>query len=213
MMQEEGILLRFWLILLRLNDYTCNTPNSNYRRKKQTKPSLFVNRIKDLFGRYMKYIYWVINREELKSYSLDEFDQDDGSIYGFLVFKLGDFSLGFISSAVETSDGDEDISFYVDQLIKCGISLLKGDMFSVGLLNSNLLEIRVHLDKSVIVEVHDMQCNISIYTYDLSLDDFISEIKSAYMKYIDDVKEINESILQSKRVCNTSALYENFLKT
>lgn len=161
----------------------------------------------------MKYIDWVTNREELKSYSLEEFDQDDGSIYGFMVLKLGDFSLGFISSAVETSDGDEDISFYVDQLIKCGISLLKGDMFSVGLLNSNLLEIRVHLDKSVIVEVHDMQCNISIYTYILSLDGFISEIKSAYMKYIDDVKKINESILQSKLICNTSALYENFLKT
>lgn len=161
----------------------------------------------------MKYIDWVINREELKSYSLEGFNQDDGSLYGFMVLNLGEYTIGSIEDSNETSDGDEDISFYVDQLIKCGISLLKGDMFSVGLLNSNLLEIRVHLDKSVIVEVHDMQCNISIYTYDLSMDDFISEIKSAYMKYIDDVKEINESILQSKLICNTSALYENFLKT
>ena len=85
-------------------------------------------------------------------------------------------------------------------------------MFSLGLINSNLLEIRVHLDKAVIVEVHDMQCNINKYTYDLSLDDFISEIKSAYMKYIDDVKEINESILQSKLIHNTTGLYETFLK-
>ena len=161
----------------------------------------------------MKYINWKINRDELKNYSLEGFNQDDGSLYGFMVLNLGEYTIGSIEDSNETSDGDEDISFYVDQLIKCGISLLKGDMFSVGLLNSNLLEIRVHLDKSVIVEVHDMQCNISIYTYDLSLDDFISEIKSAYMKYIDDVKEINESILQSKLICNTSALYETFLKT
>ena len=79
----------------------------------------------------MKYIDWVINREELKSYSLEEFDQDDCSIYGLMVLKLGDSSIGFISSAVETNDGDEDISFYVDQLIKCGIALLKVAMFSV----------------------------------------------------------------------------------
>lgn len=160
----------------------------------------------------MKYIYWMINRDELKSYSLEEFDHDDGSIYGFMVLKLGEYIIGSIESSSETTEGDEDISFYVDQIIKCGIEMQKGNMFSLGLINSNLLEIRVHLDKAVIVEVHDMQCNINKYTYDLSLDDFISEIKSAYMKYIDDVKEINESILQSKLIHNTTVLYETFLK-
>lgn len=33
----------------------------------------------------MKYIDWLINREELKSYSLEEFNRDDGSVYGFMV--------------------------------------------------------------------------------------------------------------------------------
>jgi len=33
----------------------------------------------------MKYINWKINRDELKSYSLEGFNQDDGSLYGFMV--------------------------------------------------------------------------------------------------------------------------------
>ena len=160
----------------------------------------------------MKYIDWLINREELKSYSLEEFNRDEGSVYGFMVIKLGGFTLGFIDGAGER-EGDEDISFYVDQLIKCGIALQRGEVFKVGLLNSNLLEIRVHKDKTVLVEVWDIHNDTKRFTYELSLVDFISEIESAYLKYISDVKEINESILQSKLIKNTSVLYETFIKT
>jgi len=160
----------------------------------------------------MKYIDWLINREELKSYSLEEFNRDDGSVYGFMVLKLGGFTLGFIDAA-EESEGDEDISFYVDQLIKCGIALQRGEVFKVGLLNRNLLEIRVHMDKTVVVEVWNIYKENKEYTYELSLIGVISEIESAYLKYISDIKEINESLLQSKLTKNTSVLYETFMKT
>lgn len=160
----------------------------------------------------MKYIDWLINREELKSYSLEEFNRDEGSVYGFMVLKLGGFTLGFID-ATEEGEGDEDISFYVDQLIKCGIALQRGEVFRVGLLNRNLLEIRVHMDKTVVVEVWNIYKENKEYTYELSLVDVISEIQSAYLKYISDVKEVNESILQSKLTKNTSVLYETFMKT
>lgn len=104
----------------------------------------------------MKYIDWLINREELKSYSLEEFNRDEGSVYGFMVLKLGGFTLGLIDGAGER-EGDEDISFYVNQLIKCGIALRRGEAFKVGLLNSNLLELRVHMNKFVVVEVWNIQ--------------------------------------------------------
>ena len=159
----------------------------------------------------MKYIDWLINREELKSYSLEEFNRDDGSVYGFMVLKLGGFMLGFIDGAGER-EGDEDISFYVNQLIKCGIALLRGEAFKVGLLNSNLLELRVHMNKFVVVEVWNIQNDTKKYTYELSLVDVISEIESAYLKYISEVKEINEDLLQSKLTKNTSELYETFMK-
>jgi hypothetical protein len=160
----------------------------------------------------MKYIDWLINREELKSYSLEEFNRDDGSVYGFMVLKLGGFTLGFIDGAGER-EGDEDISFYVNQLIKCGIALQRGEVFKVGLLNSNLLEIRVNMDKTVVVEVWNIYKENKEYTYELSLVDVISEIESTYLKYISDIKEINESLLQSKLTKNTSVLYETFMKT
>ena len=159
----------------------------------------------------MKYIDWVINCEELKSYSLEEFNRDDGSVYGFMDLRLGGFTIGSLEGAAKESEGDEDISFYVDQLIKCGIALLRDDEFKVGLLNSNLLEIRVHMDKSAVVEVWNIQNDKKEFTYELSLEDVISEIKSAYLKYINDVKTINESILQSKLIKNTAALFEDFM--
>lgn len=160
----------------------------------------------------MNYIDWLINRKELKLCSLEEFNQDVASVYGFMVLKLGEYTLGFIDYS-EENEGDEDISFYVDQLIKCGIALQRNEVFKVSLLNSNLLEIRVHLEKTVVVEVWNVQNDIKEYTYELSLVDVISEIESAYLKYISDVKGINESILQSKLIKNTSLLYEHLIKT
>ena len=160
----------------------------------------------------MQHIDWVINREELKSYSLEEFNRDEGSVYGLMVLQLGEFTLGFIKCAAEGIEGDEDISYYVDQLIKCGIALLKGDVHNISLLNSNLLEIRVHMDKSVIVEVWNIQTNLKEFAYELSLDDVISEIESAYLKYINDVKDTNEIILHSKLIKHTSDLYKSFME-
>lgn len=66
------------------------------------------------------FIDWNINREELKSYSLNEFDKEDGSVYGFMVLKLGEYHLGYLKSDTGLLEGDEDISFYVDKLIGCG---------------------------------------------------------------------------------------------
>ena len=77
------------------------------------------------------FIDWDINREELKSYSLDEFDNEDGSIYGFMVLKLGEYHLGYLKSDTGLFEGDEDISCDVDKLIGCGIAILTGEDYSI----------------------------------------------------------------------------------
>ena len=161
------------------------------------------------------FIDWEINKEELKSYSLAEFDKEDGSVYGFMVLKLGKYRLGNLSNDLESAKGDEDISFYVDELIRCGIAILKGEEYCIRLLNSNLLEVRVAWKtdvEGVVIEIWDTSTDKTEWKYIIRKLDLIHEVRRVYDKYIEDVKAINESILKSKSFAKTAENYKSFLK-
>lgn len=166
------------------------------------------------------YIEWEINKEELKSYSLEEFNED-GDIWGFMILNLGDYQLGCLSDIFDVDEesnidkelleGDDLIAYNIDNLIKCGISLLKNKSFKFHLLDYNKVEFHVVWDEDVKIEMIDYFTKELFYFYSISFDDLVAEIKTDYTKYINDIKEINEVILQSKMLKNTSRLYDEFL--
>ena len=157
------------------------------------------------------YIKWKINNQELSEYSLEEFDKNDESVYGFMLLELGDFQLGYLDEDNDLCEGNEDIAYYIDKLIECGSALLEGRKFKVLLLNSNLLEIHVAMNQNVKIEVVNIMNKDVEYDYTINLDELISEIKNDYAKYIEDIKEINECILKSKLISETDRVYRDFL--
>ena len=158
------------------------------------------------------FIDWNINREELKSYSLNEFDKEDGSVYGFMVLKLGEYHLGYLKSDTGLLEGDEDISFYVDKLIGCGIAILKGEDYSIRLLHRNLLEVHVTMNNGVEIEIWNTRTNNTEWKYIIRKSDLLAEIRRVYSKYIADVKDINENVLKSISFVRTADLYNKFLE-
>lgn len=109
------------------------------------------------------YIDWKFN-DEAENISLEEFEKDNESFFGFMTLKLGDYQLGYLDKLSPFDEGDEDISYYINSLIRCGITLLLGQDFKIQLLGSNLLEIRVHryIDvniKVVYKETQDVECS------------------------------------------------------
>ena len=158
------------------------------------------------------FIDWNINREELKSYSLNEFDKEDGSVYGFMVLKLGEYHLGYLKSDTGLFEGDEDISFYVDKLIGCGIAILKGEDYSIRLLHRNLLEVHVTTNNGVEIEIWNTRTNNTEWKYIIRKTELLAEIRRVYSKYIADVKDINENVLKSESFIRTAELYDKFLE-
>lgn len=158
------------------------------------------------------FIDWEINNDELKSYSLEEFDKENGSVYGFMVLKLGKYHLGYLKKDSVLHEGDEDISFYIDKLIRCGIAILKGEDYCFRLLNSNLLEVHVTMSNGVEIEIWNTGTNNTEWKYIIRKTELLAEIRRVYSKYIADVKDINESVLKSILFVRTADLYNKFLK-
>lgn len=166
------------------------------------------------------YIEWEINKEELKSYSIEDFNED-GDIWGFMMLKLGDYQLGYLSDIFDSAEkseidkelleGDDLIAYNIDNLIKCGISLLKNKSFKFHSLDYNKVEFHVVWDEDVKIELINCYTKELFYRYSISFGELVTEIKTDYTKYINDIKEINEVILQSKMLKNTSMLYDEFL--
>ena len=63
-----------------------------------------------------------------------------------------------------------DISYYIDSLIECGITLLLGQDFKIQLLRSNLLELRVHRYKDVNIQVVHKETQEVQCSFDISFD-------------------------------------------
>ena len=55
------------------------------------------------------YINWK-NNNEAENISLEEFENDYESFFGFIMLKLGDFQLGYLEQKSPFDEGDEDIS-------------------------------------------------------------------------------------------------------
>ena len=157
------------------------------------------------------YIKWKINNEA-KNISLEEFENEYESFYGFMSIQLGDFQLGYLDNGNPFDEGDEDISYYINGLIKCGIILLLGQIYNIQLLRSNLLEIQVHRYINVNIKVVHIKTKEVLCSYDMTIDELIAEIKENYKKYIMDIREMNSVLLNSETVRRTVKYYEILMK-
>ena len=157
------------------------------------------------------YIKWKINNE-VKNISLEEFENEYESFCGFMSIQLGGFQLGYLDDGNPFDEGDEDISYYINSLIECGITLLLGQIYKIQLLGSNLLEIQVHRYINVNIKVVHIKTKEVLCSYDMTIDELIAEIKENYKKYIMDIREMNSVLLNSKTVGWTVKYYEILMK-
>ena len=157
------------------------------------------------------YINWKINNEA-ENVSLEEFENDYESFFGFMMLKIGDYQLGYLDKRSPFDEGDEDISYYINSLIECGITLLLGQDFKIQLLRSNLLEIQVHRYIDVNIKVVHEETRDVLYSFDITFKDLLEEIEENYKKYIRDIQEMNKELLKSKTVSLADKYYEVFMK-
>lgn len=156
-------------------------------------------------------INWIIN-DEVKGITLEEFERDYESIYGFMMINMGGFELGYLDKKSSFNEGDEDISYYLNSLIKCGITLLLGQDFRVQLIASNLLEIRVSYYRDVSIAVVQTKTEEILYSGNISFKEFSDEILNNYEKYINSIRKLNISLLKSQTVRSTVMYYEIYKK-
>jgi hypothetical protein len=157
------------------------------------------------------YINWEIN-DEAEDISLEEFENDYESFFGFMMLNLGDYQLGYLDKNSPIDAGDEDISYYIDGLIECGITLLLGQDFKIQLLRSNLLEIYVHRYKDVNIKVVNIETQDVQCSFDITFEELLEEIEDNYKKYIATIRVINKELLMSKTVRKSVKYYEILMK-
>lgn len=153
------------------------------------------------------YINWKFNNEA-ENISLEEFEKDYESFFGFIMLKLGDYQLGYLDKRFPYDEGDEDISYYINSLIECGITLSLGQDYKIHLLASNLLEIQVHRYINVNIKVVHKESNEVLCSYDMTFKELIEEIEENYNKYIRDIQKMNSTLLESKTVSLAIKYYE-----
>jgi len=157
------------------------------------------------------YIEWRFN-DEAKGISLEEFERDYEDFFGYMMIKLGDYQLGGAEKSSPIDEGDENISYYIISLIKCGITLLLGQEFKVQLISSNLLEIHVYSDMGVYIDVIRIDSNEILCSYNITFIDLKDEIMKNYQKYIDEIQRTNRDLIEASVVKNTMKYYDIFTR-
>ena len=157
------------------------------------------------------YIDFKLN-DEAKGVSLEEFEKEYETFYGYIMIKLGNYKLGCADKKYPGDEGDDDISYYIKNLIKCGITLLLGQQFRVQLLDHNLLEIHVYWDINVNIEVVNTETRKKECSYKISFRDLKNEIDKNFKKYINDVNIKNPNLLGAKTIKKAVLYFDIFNK-
>lgn len=157
------------------------------------------------------YLEWKLN-DEVIGLSLEDFEKDYESFFGYMMIKLGDFTLGYSEKRFTDDEGDVDISYYIDNLIECGITILLGQKFSMRLLDNNLLGLNVNFDYRVHISVVHVETGEVDYSFEIKFEDLKNEIDKNLKKYIKEVNDKNRALLNSKTVKRTILLYDIFIK-
>ena len=169
------------------------------------------------------YISWKIN-DDINSISLHEFENDFEVFYGFIMLKLGDYELGYVDKRYPGDEGDDDISYYINSLIECGIVILLGQDYRIRLLTSNLLEIVVHrymefdsnnMDRinHVNIRVVNTETEEILCSFDVPINELIDEVINNYSKFINYIKSKNAILLNSWAVRETTKYYDIFTQS
>jgi hypothetical protein len=169
------------------------------------------------------YISWKIN-DDINSISLHEFENDFEVFYGFIMLKLGDYELGYVDKRYPGDEGDDDISYYINSLIECGIVILLGQDYRIRLLTSNLLQIVVHrymefdsnnMDRinHVNIRVVNTETEKILCSFDVPINELIDEVINNYSKFINYIKSKNAVLLNSWAVRETTKYYDIFTQS
>ena len=62
--------------------------------------------------------------DDISNLSVKEFDAEWNGIYGFMQLKIFKYC-GFIPGEDYRLEGDDNIEYYIDELVECGICILK----------------------------------------------------------------------------------------
>ncbi len=155
------------------------------------------------------YIEWKFN-DDVVGVPLEEFERDYESFFGFMMLKLEDYQLGYINKRFQMDEGNENISYYIISLIKCGITLLLGQDYKVQLNTSNLLEIRVKYYRNVSISVVHTEKDEIICSHDISFRELTDEINNNFKKYIESIRVMNSVLLESRTVSLAKKYYDIF---
>lgn len=156
------------------------------------------------------YIKWAIT-DDLTNLSLSDFNSEYNGIYGFIKLIIGNNEVGEYYKC-DSGEGDYDILYYLSQLIKCGISMLKNRNYNVMLLNSNLAELNIVFDKNVNISFISAETKEVYWTSSISRQELIHEIEDNYREMIIEIEKINPQLLNSKLLQNFKLKYNEFLE-
>lgn len=141
------------------------------------------------------FINWKIT-DDLKNISLSEFNTEYNGIYGYIKLKIGENEIGELPNHISI-EGDFDISYYIGQLINCGISFFKNENYSVMLLDSNLAEINVVFSSNVIINFSSSETKEIYWSSTITNKELIDEIEYNYKKFSAELIKTNPRILDS----------------
>ncbi len=155
------------------------------------------------------YITWSIT-DDLSDMTLEYFEKEYNGIYGFFSLEIGGNKLGESPEDSYEDEGLYDISYYLGCLIKCGIAMKKQKKISVMLLESVLAELVLEFDDNVTVSFVNIKSREIYWSSKITREELTEEIDYNYYSFIDYIKKVNPSLLDSFIIRMVTDKYNTF---
>lgn len=156
------------------------------------------------------YLKWRIT-DDISSLTVKEFNEERNGIYGFIKLNIDKDEVGYIPPLNCELEGNDDISFWVQNSIECGIALLKNEKFECELLSLNLLKIYVVPEENVEIMLKHEDRYIK-WEHTIPYDLVYKEIFEIFEKFEKEIIQINKSLLETNIIKRIITLFNEYEK-
>ncbi len=154
------------------------------------------------------YLNWRIT-DDLSGLTVKEFNEEWNGIYGFMELKIDKDVVGYIPPLNCELEGNENISFWVQNVIECGIALLNNECYKCQLLSLNLLTIYITPKRTVEILLKHEDGHIE-WKQELPYYKIYNEIFEVYKRFENEIIEINNLLLETNTLKRINYLFKEY---
>lgn len=144
-------------------------------------------------------INWRIT-DSIKDITLEQFESEGETIYGFIMTTIFDPPLGYIPDAEIPLEGDSELVYWMQLLLRVGDAIKSKTDYTFRLLSFDMLAVNITCKEKIEISLTSLQDGTCVSCTQMACDEGLNEVTKTVESFIKYIEKENFILLESRKI-------------